>query len=167
MVGWAIMHYKQSHNCRVGSPDQKVTVSQRLTYRSECSEAHIRSPCPGIWYWEKESLEYLALRTSGPCVKELHRTRGNRDPILERPTQAFTCAGSQGKAETPQEYASDLTAVLGGSPRETGGDCGLLWGKDIGGKGLGNNHQCELLQRWTLWKNLSLLIRVEEPQAKQ
>ena len=39
---------------------------------------------------------------------------------------------------------SDLTAVLGGSPGKTEGDCGSLLGKDIGDKGLGNNHQCVL-----------------------
>ena len=77
-------------------------------------------------------------------MQEIHGTGGNRDSILERHTQAFMCTG-QGKAETPWESGSDLTAVLGGYPGKTGGDCGLLWGKDIGSKGLRNNHQHELL----------------------
>ena len=45
--------------------------------------------------------------------------------------------GAQGKAET----GSDLMAVLGGSPGKIRGDRGLLWQKDIRGKGLKNNHQ--------------------------
>ena len=55
-------------------------------------------------------------------------------PILERCTQTFMCIELQGKSELPQESGSDLTAVLGGSPGKTGGDCGSLWGKDTGGK---------------------------------
>ena len=50
------------------------------------------------------------------------------------------CTGSQGKAKAPQESGSDLTAVLGGSPGKTGSDYGLLWGKVIGNKALGNIH---------------------------
>ena len=35
----------------VGSPtDWKVTVSQRLTYRGESSEPHIKLPRVGIWH---------------------------------------------------------------------------------------------------------------------
>ena len=80
----------------------------------------------------------LASKASGACVQELHGTGGKGDPILERCKQAFMCTGSQGKAEAPQESGLNLTAVLGGSPGKTGGDCGLLWGKDTGGKALGN-----------------------------
>ena len=87
------MQYKQPHTCRVGGP-QKVTVSQRLTYRSESSEPHVKSLCLGIWHWDKEPPENLALKASGAYVQELHGTRGNGDPILERCTQAF-----QGKGE--------------------------------------------------------------------
>ena len=67
-------------------------------------------------------------------------TGGNGDPILERYTQFFMCTGSQGKAETPLESGLDLTAVLEASPGKTGGDYGSLWGKNIGGKGLGIIH---------------------------
>ena len=55
------------------------------------------------------------------------------------------CTGAQGKVETSQESGSDLPAIFGGSPGKTGDECGSLWGKDIGGKGLRNNHQHELL----------------------
>ena len=70
-----------------GQPiDWKVTVSQRFTYRSESSEPHIKPSCAGTWHWEKEPLEHLALKASGTCAQELHRTEGNGDPILKRCT---------------------------------------------------------------------------------
>ena len=56
---------------------------------------------------------------------------GNGDSTLERCTQVFMCSGSLKKAETPEKSGSDMTAVLGGSPGKTGGDCGSMWGKDI------------------------------------
>ena len=96
------MQYKQPHTSWVGSPtDWKVTVSQRLTYRSESSDSHIKLPRVGIWHWEKEPPEHLALKASGACARELHRTGGNRDPILKRCTQTFTYTGSQGRARSP------------------------------------------------------------------
>ena len=86
----------------MGSPrDWKVTVSQRLTYRSENSEPHIKLPCMGAWHWEKEPPEHLALKASGTWVQELHGTGGKEDSILKRQTQTFTCPGSQGKAKSP------------------------------------------------------------------
>ena len=101
-AGGAISLYKQPHTSWVGSPtDWKLTGSQRLTYRSESSEPHIKLSRVGIWHWEKEPLEHLALKASGACAQELHRTWGNRDPILKRRTQIFTCTGSQGKAKSP------------------------------------------------------------------
>ena len=105
----------------MGSPtDWKLTGSQRLTYRSESSEPHIKLSHVGIWHWEKELLEHLALKASGACMQELHRTGGNGDPILKRHTQTFTCTGSQGKEKSPWESGSNLTAVLGGLPGKTG-----------------------------------------------
>ena len=66
---------------------------------------------------------------------------GKHRPHSERCTQAFMSNGSQGEGGAPQESGSDLTAVLGGSPGKTGGDCGSLQGRDIGSKALGNIHQ--------------------------
>ena len=83
----------------------------------------------------------MALKANGACAQEVHRTRGNGDPILERNMQTFLCARSRGKAEAPWESGSDLTAVLKGSSGKTGADCGLSWGKDIGSKAVGNVHQ--------------------------
>ena len=70
--------------------------------------------------------------------------------------------GSQDKAETPREFGSDLTAVLGGSPGKTGGECGLLWGKGIEGKSLGNIHQCVFLYKWPFGENLAPPISAEK-----
>ena len=96
------MQYKQPHTSQVGSStDWKLTGSQRLTYRSESSEPHIKLSRVGIWHWEKEPLEHLALKASGACAQEHHRTGGNRDPILKRRSQTFMCTGSQGKAKSP------------------------------------------------------------------
>ena len=90
MGGGAITQYKQPHTWQVGL-GCKVTISQKLTHRSESSEPHVKSPCLGIWHWEKEPPEHLALRASGACAQELQRTGGNRDSILKRHTQTFTC----------------------------------------------------------------------------
>ena len=102
------------------STDWKLTGSQRLTYRSESSEPHIKLSHVGIWHREKEPLEHLALKASGACIQELHRTGGNRDPILKRCTQTFMCTESQGKEKSPRESGSKLTAVLRGHPGKTG-----------------------------------------------
>ena len=162
------MPYKQTYTSQVGSPtDCKVIVSQRLTYRSESSEAHVKSPLLGIWHWEKKPPGPLALKASRACAQELHRTGGNGDPILKRHTQTLMCTGSQGKAKSPQESGSDLTAFLGGPPAKTGGECDLLWGKGIGSKTLGNIHQPVFLWRWPFWENPAPPISPEKPQAKQ
>ena len=47
------------------STDRKVTGSQKLTYKSESSEPHIKLPCLGIWHWEKEPLAHLAMKARG------------------------------------------------------------------------------------------------------
>ena len=66
------MQYKQPHTSQVGRPTGwNVTVSQRLTYRSESSEPHIKLPLVGIWHWKEEPLEHLALKASGTRVQEL------------------------------------------------------------------------------------------------
>ena len=115
------MRYKQPHTSRVGSPtDWKVTLSQRLTYRSESSEPHIKPPRMGIWHWEKEPPEHLALKAGGACAQELHGTGGNGDPILKRHKQTLGCSGSQGKAGSSWESGSVLAAVLGGPLGKTG-----------------------------------------------
>ena len=119
----------------MGSPtDWKLTGSQRLTYRSESSEPHIKLSRVGIWHWEKEPLEHLALKASGACVQELHGTGGDRDPTLKRPTQTFTCAGSQSKAKSPWESGSNLTTVLGGQPGKTGVDVSCCEGRSLEAK---------------------------------
>ena len=56
--------------------DWKLTGSQRLTYRSENSEPYIKLPRVGIWHWEREPAEHLALKASGAGAQELHGTEG-------------------------------------------------------------------------------------------
>ena len=150
------------------STDWKLTGSQRLTYRSESSEPHIKPSCAGIWHWEKEPLEHLALKASGACVQELHRTGGNGDPILKRRTQTFTCTGSQGKAKSPRESGSNLTAVLGGHPGKTGVNVACCEGRTLKAKlsGIfssvpfsGGGHFGKI------WPHLS--VSAEKPQGKQ
>ena len=65
----------------------------------------------------------MTLKASGACAQGLHRTGENGDHILERHTQPFVCAGSQGKAETPWKSGLDLTAILRGTPGKTGACC--------------------------------------------
>ena len=126
MISW----YKQPHTSRVGSStDWKLTGSQRLTYRSESSEPHIKISCVGIWHREKEPLEHLTLKASGACAQELCR-----DLILKRHTQTFMCTGSQGKAKSPEESGSNLTAVLGGPPGKTGVNVACCEGRTLKAK---------------------------------
>ena len=87
----------------------------------------------------------MALRPVGLVCRS---STGLGETKTQRCTQAFMCTGSQSKAEIPKESGSDVTAVRGGFPGKTGGDCGSLWGKDIGRKGLGTNHQPVLPKRW-------------------
>ena len=135
------------------STDWKLTGSQRLTYRSESSEPHVESPCLGIWHWEKEPLEHLALKASGACVQELHRTGGNRDPILKRRTQTFTCTESQGKAKSSWESGSNLTAVLGGPSGKTGVNVACSGGRTLEAKLSGIFSSCLSLEVAILGKS--------------
>ena len=135
------------------STDWKLTGSQRLTYRSKSSEPHIRLSRVGIWHWEKEPLEHLALKASGACAQELHRTGGNGDPILKRHTRTFTGTGSQGKAKSPWESGSNLTAVLGGHPGKTGVNVACCEGGTLKAKLLGIFSSCLSLEVAILGKS--------------
>ena len=134
---------------------------------SESSEPHIKPSRVGIWHWEKEPLEHLALKASGACAKELHRTGGNGDPILKRHTQTFMCTGSQGKAKSPRESGSNLTAVLGGHPGKTGVNVAYCEGTALKAKLSGIFGSLAFPWRWPFWQSLALLISTEKPQAKQ
>ena len=140
----------------MGSPtDWKLTGSQRLTYRSESSEPHIKPSRVGIWHWEKEPLEHLALKASGACAQELHRTGGNGDPIVKRRTRTFTCTGSQGKVRSPSESGSNLTAVLGGHPGKTGVNVACCEGRTLKAKLSGIFSNSAFPWRWPFWENLA------------
>ena len=79
-------------------------------------------------------------------MQELHRTRGNGDTILECFTKTFMCTGCQVRVEALLESGLELIAVLTESPGKTGGHCGSLFGKDVGGNSLRSIHQCVSLE---------------------
>ena len=79
--------------------DWKV-VGSETHLQSESCEPHIKLPRVGIWHREKEPSEHPALKASGACVQELHRTGGKGAPFLESLTQAFMFTGSQSKAKS-------------------------------------------------------------------
>ena len=118
----------------MGNPtDWKLTGSQRLNYRSESSEPHIKLPCVAIWHWEKEPPEHLTLQASGACAQELHGSRGNGDPILKRRTQTFMCTGSQGKAVSIGVwFRPDCSSWR--TSWENKGECGLCGGRTLEAK---------------------------------
>jgi len=163
-----ISRYKQPHTSQVGSPtDWKLTGSQRLTYRSERSEPHVKLSCVGIWHWEKEPLEHLALKASGACAQVLQGTGGNGDLILKRCTQTFTCTGSQGKAKSPWESGSNLIAVLGGHPGKIGVNVACCQGRTMKAKLSGIFSSLPFSGKWPFWDNLAPPISAEKPQGKQ
>ena len=151
------------------STDWKLTGSQRLTYRSESSEPHIKPSHVGDPAQGERAPEHLALKASGACVQELHGTGGNRDPILKRHTQTFTCTESQGKAKSPRESGSNLTAVLGGHPGKTGVNVACCEGRTLKAKALGNiQQQCLSLEVAILGKSgHTHQPAVEKPQGEQ
>ena len=101
MQGGAITQYKQIYTHWVGIPQTgKYLYDRDSPTEGKSSEPHIRFPYPGIWNWEKEPPDHLALKASEVCAQELHGTGRNGDPILERCTQDFMCIECQGKAET-------------------------------------------------------------------
>ena len=61
------------------------------TYESESSEPHIRSSLLGIWHWEKEPPEYLALRVSG-LVYRGSTGLGEMETPLLKGTHRISCA---------------------------------------------------------------------------
>ena len=90
------------------------------------------------------------MKASGACAQERHRTGGNRDPILKRCTQTFMCTEFQGKAKSPRESGSNLTAVLGGHPGKTGVNVACCEGKTLKAK----LSAAAFLWRWPFWENL-------------
>ena len=149
------------------STDWKLTGSQRLTtgvrVLSPTSNPHSRAR---IWHWEKEPPKHLALKASGACAQELHRTGGNETPFLKGTHRLSRALGSRAK----QSLQRNLVKPDCSSWRtswENRGECGLLWGKDIGSKALRNIQQHAFLWRWPFWEDLASPISTEKPQAKQ
>ena len=97
MVGEALSQHNQIRYPPSGLPtDWKIIISQRFSHRIENSESPHKALQPeGLA--EEEVSEHLALTSSGSCVQELHRTRGNTDSALGGCTQDFMCPGTQAK----------------------------------------------------------------------
>ena len=78
----------------------KIIISQRFSDRSESSESHIRLPSQGVFHWEEEPPEHLALKAKG-----LDRRNSTRLGETERPplggTRKVSCTpGPREKAVT-------------------------------------------------------------------
>jgi len=104
------------------------------------------------------------LKASGAGAQELHRAGGNRNPILKRHTQTFTCTRSQGRARSPQEPRSNLTAVLGGHHGKTGVNVACCEGRTLKAKLSGIFSSCLSLEGAILGKRerkrQSMCVRV-------
>ena len=78
------MRYKQPPYLPGGKPtDWKLTGLQRLTYSRESSEPHIEPSRAGIWHWEQEPLEHLALNTREACAQDSTRLGETETPSLK------------------------------------------------------------------------------------
>ena len=125
--------------------DWKVTIQQRLTHGSESSETHVRFLPLGIWHREEEPLEHLALRASWVVLRNLMGLR-KTETLLLTDTHRLSCAqGPRAKQRLHRNLGQTCLQLLEDLLGKQGGDCGSLCGKDIGGKSLRNNHQCEFL----------------------
>ena len=75
----------------------KIIIPQKFTHRSESHEPHVRLPRLGVWHWEEEPAEHMALKASGVSLQEFHRTGGNRNSTLGRCTQGPVHTRIQGE----------------------------------------------------------------------
>ena len=57
----------------------------------------VSGPCAGDLALGKEPLEHLALKASGACAQELHRTGGNRNPFLKGIHRLSSALGPRAK----------------------------------------------------------------------
>ena len=65
-VGGVLSQYNQIPYPPGGQPTNwKITISQRVSNRRESSEPHVRLPSVGVWHWQEEPPEHLALKASG------------------------------------------------------------------------------------------------------
>ena len=64
------------------TPNWKISISQKFSHRSESSESHIKLLSLGVWQWEEETPENLALKASRVWLQEFHRIEGNINTTL-------------------------------------------------------------------------------------
>ena len=107
-----------------------------------------RSP-QSIWHWWPVGI----VRRSSKRQEEMET------PFLKG-SHRISCALGPRVKERLHRNLGQTWLQVRGSPGQTRGDCGSLWGKDSGGKVLGNNHQYKHL--WTghfgkIWPHSSVL----------
>ena len=61
----------------------KVIISQRFSHRSESFEPQVRLPSLGMWHWEEEPPEHLALKASGLECRHSTGLGETETPLLE------------------------------------------------------------------------------------
>ena len=164
-VAWTIMWYKQPHTSRVGSPtDWKVTVSQRVIYRRDCSEPQVKSPCLRTWHWEKETQNIWHWRPVGLVHRSTIGLGKMETPFLKG-THRHSYALCPQELQSIHNYLCQTWLhFLGGFPGRNRGWLWLVVGEGIGSKALGNTHQHASLWRCPFWENLAQPISAEKLQ---
>ena len=98
MVGGVHSWYNKIPHPLGGWPTNWRIIILQFSHMSESSEPHVRLPSLGVWHWEEENPEHLALKASGSWSQELHRTGGNRDSTLGGCTQSLMHTMTQDKS---------------------------------------------------------------------
>ena len=144
----------------MGSPtDWKVTGSQRFTYRSESPELHIRLPCVGIWHWKKDPPGASGIEGQWGLCAGAPQDWGKWRPHSQKVHTDFHVHWVPGQSRGSIGIWVKPDCSSWRILWESRGECGLLWGKDIGSKALGNIQQHAFLWRWPFWENLAPPIR--------
>ena len=117
----------------------------------------------------EEPPEHLALKASGACVQELHRTGGNREPFLEGAHRLSCALGARAEQRLHGNLGQTLTAVLGRHPRKAGVNVACCEGRTLKAKALRNiQQQCLSLEVSILGKSgHTHQPAVEKPQGEQ
>ncbi len=149
------------------STDRKVTGSQKLTYKSESSEPHIKLPCLGIWHWEKEPLEHLALKARGLVHRSSMGLGEMETPFLKGTPRLSHALGPRAK----QSLYSNLGQTWLQFLEDLLGKQGWMWLIVGEGHWKQSSQECSsaaaFLCKWPFWENLAPHISAEKPQAKQ
>ena len=80
MAGGTFSQYNQiPYSPGWGAPTHwKIITLQRFPHRNESPEPHVTLLSLGVWPWQEEPPEHLALNVSRAWEQKLHRTGGHR-----------------------------------------------------------------------------------------